>query len=81
MAACYGARMNRTSLVAVALGVMLAACSSGAATRGVSDARVRSFVGQAPPELAADARWLNAPPSTLAGLRGRVVFLQFAFPT
>jgi hypothetical protein len=34
-----------------------------------------------PPAFAPDARWLNAPPATLASLRGRVLFVQFAFPT
>jgi hypothetical protein len=49
--------------------------------RSTADARVRSFAGRVPPELAPDARWLGAPPSSLAALRGRVVYVQFAFPT
>jgi hypothetical protein len=70
-------------LAVLALGtLLLAGCSSPAAPRGGgSDPRVLSLMGQTPPEVAPDARWLNAPPTTLAGLRGRVVFVQFAFPT
>jgi hypothetical protein len=41
----------------------------------------RPLRGQAPPEMTGDVRWLNAPATTLAGLRGKVVFVQFAFPT
>jgi hypothetical protein len=54
---------------------------SGGRAASTDDPRVRSFQGQVPPELSADVRWLNAPASTLAALRGRVVFVQFAFPT
>jgi hypothetical protein len=64
--------------------LLLSACTSGAGVggaRSTDDARVRSLRGQVPPELAADARWLGAPPTSLAALRGRVVFVQFAFPT
>jgi hypothetical protein len=46
-----------------------------------SDSRVRSFLGRPPPEIAPDARWLDGPPAPLASLRGRVVYVQFAFPT
>jgi hypothetical protein len=82
----------RTSLVALAL-LWSAACaaspsagtspssSPSSTARSTADSRVRSFRGQVPPELAPDARWLNAPRATLASLRGRVVFVQFAFPT
>jgi hypothetical protein len=79
------------------LGLSVVACSSGgppppppggatvAATpvpgRRTSDPRVRSFLGRPPPELSSDARWLNAAPSSLAAMKGRVVFVQFAFPT
>jgi hypothetical protein len=52
-----------------------------AGSSSTTDSRVRSFRGQAPPELSPDARSLNAPPATLASLRGRVVYVQFAFPT
>jgi hypothetical protein len=77
----------RSTFPALAL-LLAAACASpdagGSASspaRSTSDARVRSFRGQVPPEIAPDARWLNAPPRTLASLRGRVVYVQFAFPT
>ncbi len=52
-----------------------------AADAAAKNARVRSFLGRMPPEIAPDARWLDAPPSSLAALRGRVVYVQFAFPT
>lgn len=81
--------MFRPALAAALLAVVLAACSSPGSPRVSSpdshrastDARVHSFFGQAPPEIAADVRWLNAQPISLAALGGRVVFLQFAFPT
>jgi thiol-disulfide isomerase/thioredoxin len=39
-----------------------------------------SFLGREPPELAPGGNWLNpADGPTLASLRGKVVFLQFAF--
>jgi thiol-disulfide isomerase/thioredoxin len=38
-----------------------------------------SFRGKAPPEFAADGTWVSGGPATLASLRGRVVYLQFAF--
>jgi thiol-disulfide isomerase/thioredoxin len=48
---------------------------------GTSDADpwFLSFRGKAPPELAADGTWVVGPKATLASLRGRVVYLQFAF--
>jgi len=81
--------MIRPALSAALLAVVLAACSSPGSSRGSSsgtpqastDARVHSFFGQTPPEIAADVRWLNAQPASLAALVGRVVFVQFAFPT
>jgi hypothetical protein len=72
--------MRRLLVLAVA-GLSLAACSSSGAARSTSDSRVRSFLGRIPPDLAPDARALNATPTTLAALRGRVVYVQFAFPT
>jgi len=65
----------------VLLAAVAAGCSSAPAAPSTSDARVAKRVGQAPPELGSDLRWLNAPPTTLAALRGRVVYVQFAFPT
>jgi hypothetical protein len=53
----------------------------GGSGRSTADPRVRSFRGQAASELAAGT-WLNAAgPTSLGALRGRVVYLQFAFPT
>jgi hypothetical protein len=54
---------------------------SAAASQRAADPRVRPLRGQAPPEFTSDVRWLNAPATPLAGLRGRAVFVQFAFPT
>jgi hypothetical protein len=63
------------------LPLLLAACTSGGGGRSTEDPRVRSLRGQVPPELAGDVMWSNSPPTSLAGLRGRVVYVQFAFPT
>ena len=40
-----------------------------------------SYMGKAPPELAAgEGHWINASePLTLAGLKGKVVWLEFGF--
>jgi hypothetical protein len=48
---------------------------------GPGELHRRTFLGAAPPELASEpGQWLGtAPPVTLAGLRGRVVWLQFNF--
>ena len=68
-------------------GLLLTACASKEpavprAARSTDDPRVQSFEGKPPPDLAIDAMWLNAPAtSSLAAMRGRVVYLQFAFPT
>ena len=79
--------MIRPTFVVALLASALAGCTSSGST-GLSgaaspstDARVRSFLGQAPPDLAAEARWLRTAPTSLAAHRGQVVFLQFAFPT
>lgn len=75
-------RTASTLAVLALLALLVAACASpGGGGASTMDSRVRTFRGRTPPELASDARWLNAPPSSLAGLRGRVVYLQFAFPT
>jgi hypothetical protein len=89
--------MRRLLPLAAALGALglatlgLAGCASQASSgadapagdsgRSTSDPRVRSFLGQVPPELGADLRWVMRAPAPLASLQGRVVFLQFAFPT
>jgi hypothetical protein len=48
---------------------------------GPGEMHRRTFLGAAPPELVSEpSQWLGAaPPVTLAGLRGRVVWLQFNF--
>jgi len=71
--------MRATTLLC--LSVVLAGCSSSAGTASTPAPQVAQRGGQAPPEFAEDVRWLNAPPTTLAALRGRAVFVQFAFPT
>ena len=79
--------MIHPALLALFLALPLAGCTSSgsAGLSGASspstDARVRSYLGQAPPDLAAEARWLRTAPTSLAAHQGQVVFLQFAFPT
>ncbi len=74
------------ALLSATLSAGLLSCSSpqpaspGAVSRS-GDPRVLALLGQTPPEVPADVRWLNGQPASLAALRGRVVFLQFAFPT
>lgn len=63
----------------LALTVLWVGCTSSGA-RSTSDPRVQSFLMQTAPELPVDGTWVGRP-SPLAGLRGRVVYLQFAFPT
>jgi len=63
------------------LSAVLAGCTSGGSAPSTASPPASQRAGQAPPEFADDVRWLNAPPTTLAGLRGRAVFVQFAFPT
>jgi len=61
-----------------ALGVILGALTAG--TAAGPDGHRRDLVGQVPPDLvAADGDWLAGPPATLAGLKGKVVWLQFNF--
>ena len=43
---------------------------------GKESAAVGVKVGQPAPEIAGE-RWINSEPLTLAGLRGRVVFVEF----
>ena len=76
---------NRASrLLAAAIVLALAAAcagSPGAGGRSTTDSRVRSFAGQVPPDVFTDGTWVaRAGPTSLAALRGRVVYLQFAFP-
>ena len=40
----------------------------------------KALLGKVPPEIAAaEANWLRGPATTLAGLKGHVVWLQFNF--
>lgn len=44
------------------------------------DVQRAPLVGKVPPELQAAAdHWLGSPPTTLAALKGKVVWLQFNF--
>jgi hypothetical protein len=44
------------------------------------DVARKPLVGTIAPELvAADRDWLGGPPTTLAGMKGKVVWLQFNF--
>jgi hypothetical protein len=60
---------RRHALVALALaaGVTLRATPAGA---------VSLRVGEPAPEITGEP-WINSPPLTMAGLRGRVVFVEF----
>ena len=64
-----------------AFGLALVALLPAPAPGGPPDVHRRDLLGKEPPELAArDADWLGgAPPTRLAALRGRVVWLQFNF--
>ena len=75
-------------LVAIVL-LIATACSSSAppgpraATggRSTTDSRVKSYMGQVPPDVFQNGTWVSrAGETSLAALRGRVVFVQFAFP-
>lgn len=74
--------------------LLLAACSNASAPapgpasaaapagRSTSDSRVQSFLGRTPPDAFTGGAWVGrAGPTSLAALRGRVVYVQFAFPT
>ena len=68
--------MPRTRLAFLALLLIPAA-----ATAAPPDLHRRDLLGKVPPELVArDGDWLgDAPAATLAGLKGKVVWLQFNF--
>jgi len=83
-----GTRRGSRWILPLLLGALaLAACTSppapdAPAGRSASDARVQSFLGQAPPDAFTAGTWVGpAGPTSLAALRGRVVYVQFAFPT
>jgi hypothetical protein len=59
---------------ALAVGLMLATLAPD------RDVLRKSLLGRVPPELvAAERDWLAGPPATIAGLKGKVVWLQFNF--
>ncbi|MHC5010205.1 MAG: hypothetical protein ACYTG6_04545 [Planctomycetota bacterium] len=75
-------RMRVAVVAILALGLATACTSTAGGRRSTSDDRVRSFMGEVPPELPSTGTWTNVgQPTSLAALRGRVVYLQFAFPT
>jgi hypothetical protein len=59
----------------------LAALALAAALPAQGDFMANSYKGKAPPELASEGKlWFNsAGPLTLAGLKGKVVWLEFSF--
>jgi len=76
LVACAGSR----SAPAPAGPARAAAPAPGTAN-STADPRVRSFVGRTPPDVFTDGTWVGpAGPTSLAAERGRVVYLQFAFP-
>ena len=77
-ASAYHPAMKRS--VALLAVLLLAACASSSGGRSTADSRVRSFKGTVPPELP-QTSWMRSDVSSLAQLRGQVVYLQFAFPT
>lgn len=65
----------RPALAALALTLAAPAAAPDPPGRFTKD-----FVGKAAPELVGDAdHWLAEPPTTLAALRGNVVWVQFNF--
>lgn len=82
------------ALACCALALTLAACSAppageptaGQPTAGrtssrTQDPRVKSYLGQTPPDVFEGGTWVSrAGPTSLAALRGRVVYVMFAFP-
>jgi hypothetical protein len=73
--------MRRTLGLLVAMLAWTGCKSTGAGRSPTTDARVHSLRAQTPPDFTPDARWLNAPSASLASMSGRVLFVQFAFPT
>jgi hypothetical protein len=61
---------------ALALVVLVAVAASGALWAPGTEAQRGARVGQPAPEITGGP-WLNSEPLSLAGLRGRVVFVEF----
>jgi len=62
--------MKRIRAIALTVGMLLAVAGLGEA------ARIQVTVGQAAPEITGGP-WINSEPLSLAGLRGRVVVVEF----
>ena len=63
-----------------ALALALVALPPGPAVAGPPDLHRRDLLGRDAPELVAqEVDWLGGPPTNLAALRGKVVWLQFNF--
>jgi hypothetical protein len=72
-------RFSRTWLLATSLAVAVW-CGCAYRQNGSSGGYFNSYLNQTPPELAAGGEWINTEePLSLAGLRGRVVWLEFSF--
>lgn len=62
----------------VALALLFGAALACAGARG--EERMKSFLGERPPELIFESEWwINTEPLTLEKLRGKVVWLQYHF--
>ena len=61
---------------AIAFVALAAAVAAGALWAPVTQAQRGAQIGQPAPEITGSP-WLNSEPLSLAGLRGRVVFVEF----
>jgi hypothetical protein len=66
--------MRAIRTVALGMGILLAGVGLPAGRGGTADRLVT--VGQPAPEITGGP-WINSPPLSLAGLRGRVVLVEF----
>ena len=66
--------MRTIRTVALGMGIVLAAVGLLAGRGGTADRLVAT--GQPAPEITGGP-WINSPPLSLAGLRGRVVLVEF----
>ena len=69
--------LGTAALLALAVG--LAACGPEPASASATNAADAGLVSGPLPEFAEGGTWVNSPPLTLAGLKGKVVFLEFGF--